>query len=193
MFIGDYIDRGPDSRAVVDLMLQFSKEHPSVMLRGNHEQMMLDAQQNGDVQLWVMNGGNTTLKSYGAIYNKLELPSQHFHFYRNTYLYYNTPDYFFVHAGLPPDVTVEEAIENEEFDDTFLWTRSHIRSSNTAWEKTVVFGHTPISDPVYDPPKIAIDTGCVFGNLPGMGTLTAVLLPEGEFIQQQCIDSTARI
>lgn len=190
VFIGDYIDRGPDSKGVVDRVLQFSQHHDCVALRGNHEQMMLEAQQTGDVQLWVMNGGNTTLQSYGAPFNKLELPAQHYHFYNNTYLYYDTPNYFFTHAGLPPDVSIAEAKADEEFEDSFIWTRSHVRANRVEWEKPVIFGHTPVPQPVMKDRMINIDTGCVFSGLPDMGTLTALLLPEREVIQQPCLDQT---
>lgn len=188
VFVGDYIDRGPDSKGVVDLLLDFSKDRDCVMLRGNHEQMMLDAHESGDTSLWLMNGGDTTLKSYGADFNKLDLPYQHFHFYRNTYLYHDTPDYFFVHAGLPPDLTIEESLEDDSAIQSFLWTRSHLGVADNVWKKTVVFGHTPKPEPVIKQNMLGIDTGCVYQNLPNLGKLTAVLLPEQEFIFQECLD-----
>ena len=188
VFVGDYIDRGPDSKGVVDHLLEFSKDRECVMLRGNHEEMMLEAQESGDVRLWRQNGGQATLNSYGAPFNKLELPSQHHHFYRNTELYFDSPDYFFVHAGLPPDVTIEEAKADEEMHDSFLWSRSHIEAPETVWEKTVVFGHTPKPDPIIRDRMIGIDTGCVYSSYPAYSKLTAVLLPEEEFIFQQCLD-----
>ncbi|MGM0589005.1 MAG: metallophosphoesterase family protein [Bacteroidota bacterium] len=188
IFVGDYIDRGPDSKGVVDLVLDYGKQYDTVTLRGNHEQMMLDAHQTGNTSLWLSNGGSATLKSYDAPYNKLELPSNHFHFYRNTKFYHQTEDYVFVHAGLPPDMTVAEALADESVYEDFLWQRSHLHLPEVPWEKTVVFGHTPQAEPLIKSQRIGIDTGCVYKHLSGMGKLTAVLLPEREFVFQECVD-----
>jgi serine/threonine protein phosphatase 1 len=188
IFVGDYIDRGPDSKGVVDLVLDYGKQFDAVTLRGNHEQMMLEAQETGDTALWLSNGGSATLRSYDAPFNKLDLPHNHYHFYRNTELYYESEEYVFVHAGLPPEMTVAEALADESVHDDFLWQRSHLRIPEVPWEKTVVFGHTPQAEPFVRSHRIGIDTGCVYKNISGMGRLTAVLLPEEEFIFQKCLD-----
>ena len=188
VFIGDYIDRGPDSKHAVDLLLDFSKDRDCVMLRGNHEQMMIDAHDRGDVQLWLLNGGEATLHSYDAPFNKLDLPSQHHHFYRNTKIYYDTPDYFFVHAGVPPDLTVEEAKNTEDMEESFLWSRAHLDAYENVWEKKVVFGHTPKPEPLIKNKMIGIDTGCVYSHMGRYHKLTAVKLPEEEFIFQENLD-----
>ncbi len=187
VFIGDYIDRGPDSRSVVDQLLEFRKDHETVFLRGNHEQLLLDSIDNNDYSLWLTNGGATTLDSYHADYPNPDLPSAHMQFYRDTRLYYETSRYFFVHAGMPADQMVEEAKQMEESTYHFLWDRSHLNALETVWEKTVVFGHTPRSQPIVKDNMIGIDTGCVFNSL-GYGKLTAALLPETEFITQICLD-----
>ena len=184
VFIGDYIDRGPDSKGVVDRVLQFAQNHDCVLLRGNHEQMMLDSQYTGDAQLWMMNGGVTTMQSYEGAPIEVDLPPEHQKFYSNTNLYFDTPGYFFSHAGLPPDITVEEAKGDPDYENSFIWTRSHIGASRLKWEKPVIFGHTPVPEPVLDDLMINIDTGCVFKGRGGMGNLTALLLPEREVIQQ---------
>jgi serine/threonine protein phosphatase 1 len=67
-------------------------------------------------------------------------------------------------------------------EDVFLWERSHMEASTLKWEKTVVCGHTPQPDPVNRERLIAIDTGCVYNMHPGLGRLTAVQLPEREFV-----------
>lgn len=187
VFIGDYIDRGPDSRRVVDLLIDFQKNHDTVFLRGNHEQLMLDAIDDNDYRLWLMNGGDTTIQSYETDYPDPEVPGDHMDFYRSTELYYETDDYFFVHAGVPADQTVEQAKNTPEAAYHFLWDRSHLNALETVWEKTVVFGHTPRSQPIVKKNMLGIDTGCVFKSL-GYGKLTAALLPETEFVQQICLD-----
>lgn len=190
MFVGDYVDRGPDSKGVVDLVLDFSKDHDCIFLRGNHEQMLLDAYKRGNLDLWLMNGGRSTLESYGAKFDSFDLPEEHLEFYESTRMYYDTPDYFFVHAGIPPSMTIEQCLEddNKEIIHEFLWERSHLNAFETPWEKTVVFGHTPRPHPIKKPNMLGIDTGCVYQSL-GYGKLTAALLPEVEFIQQVCLDN----
>lgn len=187
VFVGDYIDRGPDSKGVVDFLLDFRERQSCVFIRGNHEQMLLDAYHNHNLDLWLMNGGQITLRSYGADTSKLSIPEDHLEFYENTKFYYNTKDYFFVHAGLSPAQTIEQSLEDKSSHHDFLWERSHLNAFETPWEKTVVFGHTPRSHPIQKDKMLGIDTGCVYESL-GYGKLTAALLPEREFIQQVCLD-----
>lgn len=187
VFIGDYIDRGPKSKQVVDFLLSVKDDRQTVFLRGNHEQMLLDTFQTGNSKAWLMNGGRTTLDSYGNPSNLEDLPVEHLEFYKNTELYYETENYFFVHAGVPPVLTLEEAKNNHKIRNYFLWGREHLNAFNTPWDKTVVFGHTPRSHPIRKINMIGIDTGCVFDKL-GLGKLTAVCLPETTFIQQLSLD-----
>lgn len=187
VFVGDYIDRGPDSKGVVDLLLEFKENVNAIFLRGNHEQMLLDAIDHNDRMLWITNGGKSTLASYGASLHKLNLPEEHLRFYRDTKLFYDTDQFFFVHAGLMPHKTIAESVRNENEVQEMLWERSHLNALETKWEKTVVFGHTPRPHPIQKEKMLGIDTGCVYDKL-GYGKLTAVLLPEVEFIQQHCID-----
>lgn len=189
VFVGDYIDRGPDSKKVVDILIDYKEERDCVFLRGNHEQMMLDALKTGNVSLWMMNGGRETLESYGAdiTMSQVSIPEDHLDFYEKTLMYYETSDYFFVHAGLSPANTIKQSLNDKEQVQEFLWERSHLNAVETPWEKTVVFGHTPRVHPINKDNMIGIDTGCVYRSR-GLGVLTAVLLPEEEFIQQKCID-----
>lgn len=187
IFLGDYIDRGPNSKGVVEFLLDFKEQQDCIFLRGNHEQMLLDAYRMNDVDLWLMNGGRSTLESYGATYNQLEIPESHIAFFNQTRMYFDTPDYFFVHAGLSPEHTIEECLEDEERVADFLWERSHLNAFETPWEKTVVFGHTPRPHPIRKNKMLGLDTGCVYESV-GYGKLTAALLPEVEFVQQVCID-----
>lgn len=187
IFLGDYIDRGPDSKGVVDFLLEYQKQQDCIFLRGNHEQMLLDARRNNDLDLWLMNGGRSTLESYGATNTHLNIPQNHMVFYNETRMYYDTPDYFFVHAGLSPAKTIKQSLEDGEDVEDFLWERSHLNAFETPWEKTVVFGHTPRSHPIKKNKMLGLDTGCVYKSA-GYGTLTAALLPEIEFVQQACLD-----
>lgn len=188
VFIGDYIDRGPSSKQVVDYLIDFQKDVDCIFLRGNHEQMLLDAFYRDEHRLWMMNGGRTTMKSYGFSSQSAVLPKEHEEFYRNTKFYYNADDYFFVHAGISPGKTIAQSLEDEDEIHEFLWERSHLNAFDTPWEKTVVFGHTPRPNPLIKENMIGIDTGCVYDRV-GYGKLTAAKLPEEEFMQQPCLDN----
>jgi serine/threonine protein phosphatase 1 len=187
VFLGDYTDRGPDSKDVVEQLLDFDQHHDCVFIRGNHDQMLLDAYEKNEWDLWIANGGSSTLRNYDAIPGNFELPKKHYQFFTDTKLYWETEDYFFVHAGLNPNLTIKENLEREEERQEFIWQRSHIHAKKSKWEKTVVFGHTPVRKPLVREHMIGIDTGCVY-NRSGLGTLTAVVLPEEKFIEQASLD-----
>lgn len=192
VFLGDYIDRGPSSKETVQFLIDFSRSVRCVFIRGNHEQMLLESQLSGrHFSRWMQNGGRTTLTSYGQTQMNVRFESSHHHFYRNTKLFFNSGDYVFVHGGFDPDKTLAEQIpaDESEMPGDVLWEREHIHADTSMWEKTVVFGHSPMQEPFLAPKKIGIDTGCVYKNLPGFGRLTAVLLPEMKFYFQSCLDS----
>ncbi|MEM9997098.1 MAG: metallophosphoesterase family protein [Bacteroidota bacterium] len=181
VFVGDYIDRGPNSRGVIERLLELEREHPCVFLRGNHDQMMIDFVNDGDLELWRINGGLSTLANYMER-DRLRIPDAHVDFIQRTPLYFEADDFVFVHAGLRPDLSIAD---NLRFGtaETFLWERSHLNADLSGWEKTVVCGHTPVTEPIDQPKLIDIDTGCVYHHRPGYGTLTAVVLPERRFVQ----------
>lgn len=141
--LGDYIDRGPDSKAVVDYILRLQKNGYEVhCLRGNHEQMLLDAIHNtNDVRLFMMNGGKQTLESYGcAIEEMKEHP--HYEFYKNLKYFIELEDYYLVHAGF-------NFRKPNPFLDTesMLWIRkwyNHI-DYDLLDGKIIVHGHTPVT------------------------------------------------
>ncbi|TVQ65682.1 MAG: serine/threonine protein phosphatase [Balneolaceae bacterium] len=187
VFVGDYVDRGPDSRGVVDFLLGLREERECIFLRGNHEQMLLDAVDSGDFNSWILNGGKETLNSYGYKDDSFTFPDDHLLFYKRTTLFYETKDFFFVHAGAPPHLTLREGKQLPDAEDYFLWGRDHLNALETPWEKTVIFGHTPRSFPIRKPSMIGIDTGCVY-NTVGQGKLTAVVLPDKKFIEQKSLD-----
>lgn len=185
VFIGDYVDRGPDSKGVIDLLLDFRKSHDCVFLRGNHDAMLLNYQADKSWVQWFDNGGATTIDSYGDDGTDTSIPYEHLKFFVDTELFLDTPEYLFVHGGVPADSTIESALKDESLYSSFMWRREHIYSDHNMWEKTVVFGHTPVRSPIDEQRKLGIDTGCVY---PQYGKLTAVVLPEKDFVQQKNID-----
>jgi serine/threonine protein phosphatase 1 len=178
VFIGDYIDRGPNSRGVVDYIIRLKAHYPPdniICLKGNHEVMLLDFLSGRERELFLFNGGRSTLREYwGEHWNRLgdlKLPLDHAEFYLNLKHCYETLDYIFVHAGLKPGLPLSQ----QEEEDLF-WIRGEFITSFEDFGKRVVFGHTPFRQPLIMPNKIGIDTGCVYGNF-----LTCVRLPEEEF------------
>ena len=136
--------------------------------------------------MWFNNGGKQTLQSFGISLNKLEIEDKYIDFLNRTVFFFETEDFFFVHAGVPPDMTLIEAKKLEDKMD-FLWLRNHLGMFYPVWEKTLIFGHTPFSSPWVRPQRIGIDTGCVYNEI-GYGRLTAVLLPERKYIYHYNID-----
>lgn len=183
LFIGDYIDRGPDSKGVIDRLLALREDVPCTFLRGNHEAMMIEYLDEGTFELWRMNGGVSTLQSYlrGDGHSEIHIPPAHAEFIRDTKLYHETDDFFFVHAGLKPDRSLEAARRTPD-EEVLLWERGHLEAEAPMWEKPVVCGHTPHPEPLNREKLILIDTGCVYHMKPGMGRLTAVHLPERTFV-----------
>lgn len=188
VFVGDYVDRGPDSYAVIEriVQMQVAAAHGTgpqvVALRGNHDQMMLGhVDGTGNFDLWRANGGLETLDSYArAGFDRI--PEPHVAFLRGTQIVYDTPEAVYVHAGLDPHLTVAENVALPD-PDVFLWTRAHLESSLENWEKPVVCGHTPTPEPINEPRLIDIDTGAVFaGRRPDLGRLTAVEMPSRQFV-----------
>lgn len=182
VFIGDYVDRGPDSRGVIERLIRLQDECQCTFLRGNHEEMMLSFLDFRESELWHINGGDATLRSYHVGGGRYDIPSSHVDFVRDTIEYFSTPDFFFVHAGLKPHMTIEENLTHCS-SEVFLWERTHLAATELAWEKPVVCGHTPQKQPINRPQLICIDTGCVYVSYPGYGMLTAVKLPERRMIQ----------
>jgi len=176
VFVGDYVDRGPDSKEVVDSILGIRKYVENVIcLQGNHEQMFLNYYcERRDEELFMHNGGLRTLISYGFMREgraeNLIVPESHMQFFSTLQPFYETDRYIFVHAGLRPGIPLEQ----QTMDD-LLWIRYDFINSPHDFGKTVIFGHTPISytAPHVEKNKIGIDTGAVFG-----GKLTCLELPE---------------
>ena len=172
LFLGDYIDRGPQSYEVVETLTELTDKAPDevITLLGNHEQMFLDFLGGAAPPQLFANGQGATIQDYCRPNN--ELPASHLLFYRRLLLSYETDDYIFVHAGLRPGVGLAE-----QTTDDLLWIRDDFLNSDHDFGKTVVFGHTPLKDPLVAPGRLGLDTGAVFG-----GPLTAAILPETRFV-----------
>ena len=193
VFVGDYVDRGPDSRGTIARLIELEGASEAgtgphaIFLRGNHDQMMLNhANGGGDFELWRTNGGLATLASYEAAGDRSILP-EHVAFLERTQLAFDTRHAVFVHAGLDPSMTVAQNLASPN-PRVFLWTRSHLDADLSRWEKPVVTGHTPVATPTNTPHLINIDTGAVYINRrPDLGRLTAVSLPDRTFTSVRCV------
>jgi len=178
IFLGDYIDRGPDSKQVVSEILRLRRKFPRLItLKGNHEQMFLDYLTGRDRDLFLMTGGRQTLTSYGirspfAGVSAPDIPAEHFHFFKELLLSWEDANYVYVHAGLQPGVHL-----TQQSDRWLLWARDAFLESNFDFGKKVIFGHTPFRAPMIEHNKIGIDTGAVYG-----GRLTCLVLPDLKFI-----------
>ncbi|MHB8790259.1 MAG: metallophosphoesterase family protein [Desulfobulbaceae bacterium] len=178
IFLGDYINRGPDSQKVVSLVIQLKKELPRVItLLGNHEAMFLRYLQGEGQQIFLRIGGQNTLKSYGidpmrGNDHNIYIPEEHMAFFNNLLLNWEDDKYIFVHAGLQPGVHL-----SMQTKDWCLWARDEFISSAYNFGKRVIFGHTVFAEPLMRAEKVGIDTGAVYGN-----RLTCIVLPGEEFV-----------
>ena len=172
VFLGDYIDRGPQSYEVLEYLADLKSNHSNtVFLKGNHEEMLEKYLNGKDRVTYLVNGGQQTLESYmnrPREEDEPPIPRKHLEFYNSLRVFYETENYIFVHAGLKNKVPVE----NQKTED-LLWIRKRFIESKYDFGKMVVFGHTPLHEPLLLPNKIGIDTGAVYGN-----KLTCVRLPE---------------
>lgn len=171
--LGDYIDRGPDSKGVIDRILQLQQDGYQVhCLMGNHEQMVLEAcMPHGEVShdTWIHNGGMATLESFGLTKDSPPtlIPNPYLEFFTNLRLYLETNGYLLVHAGINFQGT-------DPLDDAFglLWIRDFYDTIDYNWldGRVIIHGHTPraaamIKFQLKNLPRLSvlnIDAGCVF-------------------------------
>lgn len=174
VFLGDYIDRGKDSRLVVEFIRNLQKNNKNVIaLMGNHEDMLLNYYRGID-NWWTFNGSNDTLKSYEEHKEQFEDDVK---WMRMLPLYHEDEHFIYVHAGVDVDKPLEEQDKH-----TLLWTREPFLYAEKEYYKRIVFGHTPTVNligeykPVCtDTNNIDIDTACVYG-----GNLTALIIEDDE-------------
>ncbi|MEC7566598.1 MAG: metallophosphoesterase family protein [Planctomycetota bacterium] len=175
VFLGDYVDRGSNSRGVLDIILKLMETHHIVPLLGNHEIMMLDAVNETVMRdLWLHFGGQQTIESYGGKFENI--PDEHLKFLRNCVRYYETDDHLFVHANYLPGKPLDE-----QEDQVLYWTHLlDFRPGPHCSGKRVIVGHTPQTNGnILDfGHMVCIDTYCFGG-----GKLTAMDVQSNEIWQ----------
>ncbi len=209
VFLGDFVDRGSDTKGVIDYLLEFQHQFPStVFLRGNHDWMMLDCLAEsgietgvqklldvsygwrfemgwrvnvdfGTTRVWLMNGADSTMKSYGIEFPKrLEdlrrvmecIPKEHLAFLANTKLWFEQANHIFMHA---PGVNPKEPLEEQD-PYNFIWERYIDPEYFELYKKTVVHGHNRVPEVLFSRTQISVDTGAGYigGKLSACDVLT---------------------
>lgn len=186
IYLGDYIDRGPHSADVVEILIRRAMIQPCVFLRGNHEALMLGVLSGkasaGAVLHWLKIGGEQTALSYGVanIPRDIEdvgrfvaelrsvVPDSHRRFFAVTVLSFDFGPYCFVHAGIRPGIP-----RSGQCEEDLLWIREPFLSSPAEHGVIVVHGHTPMRRPDFHANRINIDTGAF-----ATGNLTAIVIDQ---------------
>ena len=173
VFLGDYIDRGPDSRGVVEYLIELQARMPGrvIALKGNHESLAMAALDSSMSAVhWLMEGGVMTLRSY-RVSRADELPANHLAWLRSLRLSYDDGQRLFVHAGVNP----EKSLAAQD-DSDLLWIREPFLSDARDYGRLIVHGHTPTSTGMPDlrANRLNIDTGAVYGR-----GLTAAVFDSG--------------
>lgn len=190
-FLGDYIDRGPASKEVTDMLIDMIDQGYQLnLLRGNHEQMLLDTFNDElDKSSWFINGGNDTMRSFGFNHPR-ELEEKYIDFYDRLQYYFELDDAYLVHAGF--NFKAVNIFEDTEY---MLWARNYFVDFSVLNNKKLIHGHTPVAlDEIQQSvklnlPKINLDNGCVYKSQhPGLGNLCCLNLDTWELIVQENID-----
>jgi serine/threonine protein phosphatase 1 len=182
VLLGDYIDRGPNSREVIDALIARKKQHPMVCLKGNHENYAVEFLNDPTVlEEWTQFGGIQTLLSYGVMPPtrsdpqspenvakafREALPASHRRFLEGLGLSFTCGDFFFAHAGVRPGIPLSQQREHD-----LLWIREDFLLHEEDFEKIIVHGHTPAKEPDVRSNRINIDTGAY-----ATGRLTCLVL-----------------
>lgn len=176
VFLGDAINRGPDSKSVVDQIIELSEKFKVECILGNHEEMVLAAFQGGkdDHRFWTKFGGDTTLASYGAK-DVRDLPGRHLLWIADCKDYLETDDFIFVHAGCHPNIPLDKNNGTK-----LRWEKLDPDQPKHISGKTIVCGHTAQKQVLDLEHLLCIDTGC--GLWPG-GRLTAMDVLSGKIWQ----------
>lgn len=185
VFLGDYIDRGPDSRGVIDRLIALPRVFAGWelhFLRGNHDNAALEFIKNpGLYTVWRSHGAAQTLISYGVLPPRFEkqsefeqarddfvrvVPRSHFNFLSQLKYFHAEDDYLFVHAGIRPGIALADQLPED-----MLWIREDFLLHRKRFEKVIVHGHTPAPSPIVLSNRICVDTGAH-----ATGQLTALIL-----------------
>jgi serine/threonine protein phosphatase 1 len=199
--VGDFIDRGPDSKGVLDYIAELMKKGFRIRpVRGNHEEMLLESLTDpGYIMSWMFNGAEPTLQSFGLNPGELltsdtvhEIPKKYVSLIEKLPYYIELDDYLIVHAGF-----------NFYMDDPFadnhkmIWSRETMYDPVKARFRRIIHGHTPISvdeirSSLKDPGNglINIDAGCVYTSYPDLGNLVAIDMDTRKLFIQKNIDLT---
>jgi serine/threonine protein phosphatase 1 len=175
VFLGDYIDRGPESRATVETLIGLQQKAPGriTCLRGNHEAVVVDIARHAKFELdpWLRSGGGaTTHRSYGVDHPSA-LPQPHLDWMASLPLSYDDGRRYFAHAGVNPSLPLAEQCEED-----LLWIREPFLSSDLDFGRLVVHGHTPVMTRTPDlrSNRLNLDTAAGYG-----GPVTAAVFEEG--------------
>jgi serine/threonine protein phosphatase 1 len=174
VFLGDYIDRGPDSAGVIARLRELQAAEPDdvICLKGNHEDLMLRSIRRPDLlPVWLQNGGDAALDSFGC-YDPAAIPADVVSWVAALPSHWEDERRVFVHAGLRPG---RDRLDQTDRDR--LWIREEFLQADYDFGKLVVHGHTPRLDgrPELWPHRVNLDTGAVYG-----GRLTAGIFSEEE-------------
>lgn len=176
VFMGDYIDRGPDTRSTLDILVERSRRGNAVFLKGNHEAFLVRVFEEPSLFAdWIAVGGAQTMMSYGlpppdltreeptSILRDLirAMPAEHLEFLDDLRLSFSCGDFFFVHAGVRPGIPLAQQKERD-----LLWIREEFLQSEEQFGKYIVHGHTPVRSAEFLSNRVNIDTGAyATGNL----------------------------
>jgi serine/threonine protein phosphatase 1 len=191
VFLGDYINPGPDSKGTIDFIRSLQDLHGSdnvVAIKGNHEDMCFHAFQQYDdndcelAEAFYYNGGETTLESFKACFNdnnsgetKQEIPQDYLDWMKALPVRYEDEKAHYIHGGALPGLPIDE-----QEDSDLLWKRDTFLKTDYMWDKVVIHGHTPMEQVVERPNIISIDTGAGYGDM-----LTAFCVETKEIMQVQ--------
>jgi serine/threonine protein phosphatase 1 len=166
IFLGDYVDGGPDTKGVLDQLVRLSARCQLVPLLGHHDEMLLNARRDpGELPKWLDRGGAATLQSYGSQATLDAVPQLHLAFLESCRPYFETSTHIFLHANYRPETPLDE-LDPETLRRTSL--RHYLPAGRHCSGKTAVLGHTPQSRVLDLGYLMCLDTGCSDG-----GWLTA--------------------
>jgi serine/threonine protein phosphatase 1 len=184
VLLGDYIDRGSDSRQVIDMLIARRRQHNVILLKGNHEECALQFLDNPSVlSQWRSMGGLPTILSYGVVPAHTDdeksqkavasafrdaMPESHHRLLQGLAVSFSCGDFFFVHAGVRPGIPLQKQSQHDLF-----WIRHDFLLYEGDFGKIIVHGHTPTREPEVRSNRINIDTGAY-----ATGQLTCLVLED---------------
>jgi serine/threonine protein phosphatase 1 len=186
IYLGDYIDRGPSSREVIDLLIERRRRHATMFLKGNHEEYaMRFLAEPSTLSTWKNIGGLETVLSYGVTPARRDdtqwqqevatalgqaMPESHLKFFHSLSVSFTSGDFFFAHAGVRPGIPLSQQSQQDllSIREDFLWHEED-------FGKVIVHGHTPAKEPEIRSNRINIDTGAY-----ATGRLTCLVLERDE-------------